>query len=77
MRRSISLVLCLVFTCMFATPILAADPDYWSVDTARQNLKTQDVWNETVDGSWTDGFMRFGDIGLILLFWYGKHRFGW
>ena len=66
-----ALVCLVVLNCFLAPIALAADPDFWGVDAARQNIAPTETWVSQDDGGWTDGFSRFPDLALALRWIFG------
>lgn len=78
MKRALAFILLLILSLTLVPPTMAADPDYWGVDTRLVQIGPQDVWNETEMGVGNGG-MVFGDWYMQVLYFFGgavARRFG-
>ncbi len=61
-----------LFACVTPTLVLAADPDFWGVDSKQPPIGTKDEWVPTDDGGWSDGWNLWGDLEIVLHYWFGR-----
>ena len=68
MKRSI--VIAVLVALLLPNLALAADPDFWGVDSRLVPIGTQDVWSNN-EGGIGNGDLVFGDWFMQVLYFFG------